>query len=86
MTTFIKTEKFQYPGFRIGYYQLKYKDIKVVKERIKEVLEVNQDVSFQQYLYGKLEPTVSKAQAIEKIFAEHGVKDIWGVPEIPPSL
>lgn len=78
----IKTEKFQFPGFRKGYYQLKYQDVKVVKNRIKEILEIKQDVSFHAYLYGRLEPTVSKAQAIEQIFSEYSINNIWGLPEI----
>ena len=31
-----------------------------------------------QAIYGKCEPKVSEAQAIEEIFHSYGITDIWG--------
>lgn len=64
-------------SFRRGWLQLRSMDMPSVKEKIQRQLAVG-DASFYKRLRGEVEPKVSEAEAIEKIFAEYGIKDVWG--------
>jgi hypothetical protein len=81
----VHLDKYQFPGFRKGFYQLRISDHEEVRRKIYEVLEINNKQSFYHYLYGRQEPTQSKAIAIEQIFSEYGISDIWGMPEKLPA-
>lgn len=76
---------YKYPGFRKGFYQLRIQDHNDVREKISKVLEINNKQSFYHYLYGRLESTVSKSQAIEQIFKEYGITEVWGMPVKYPA-
>ncbi len=76
----IHLDQYEYPGFRKGFYQIKIKDLEAVRRKINEILGVKQKTSFYHYLYGRLEPSQSKAKAIEDLFAEYGINDCWGMP------
>ncbi len=76
--------KYQFPGFRKGFYQLRIQDIKEARAKIAAILEINNKQSFFHYLYGRQEPTVSKAQAIEALFKSYGIKEVWGMPDKLP--
>lgn len=73
----IKTSEF---SFLKGWSQVRQKDVKEVKQKIMSVLNLKPDsrVAFSRRLNGYVEPKVSEAKAIEKIFAKYGIKDIWG--------
>lgn len=66
-------------SFRRGYLQVKQKDAQQVKELLMRDLCIKSHPSWQSRLFGRIEPKVSEAQAIENIFAEYGIKDIWGL-------
>ena len=66
-------------SFQKGYGQIKKKDEKIVREKIMKALGLNTSPSWYQRLYGNVEPKVSEAEAIEAIFKEFGVTNVWGV-------
>ena len=61
-----------------GFGQLQQKDAPLVKQKIMIALNLNTRSSWWYRLNGMVEPKVSEAQAIEKIFADYGVTEIWG--------
>lgn len=65
-------------SFKKGYEQVQKKDLKLVKSKIMETLGINNRVSWNARLKGEIEPKISEHQAIEKIFNEIGITDIWG--------
>lgn len=68
-------EKF---SFKKGYSQVRQIDAPVVKERIMNSLGLTTRAAWRQRLLGIVEPKVSEAEAIEKIFKEFGITEIWG--------
>jgi hypothetical protein len=66
-------------SFKKGWSQVQQRDMKAVKREIMEALEITTRVTWYCRLYGKTEPKVSEAKAIEEIFAKYGVEEIWGV-------
>lgn len=68
-------------SFKLGYEQLRRKDVKEVRERIMSALGIATREGFYPRLRGEIEPRVSEAKAIEEIFAEYGIKKVWGNPE-----
>ncbi len=65
-------------GFRRGYSQVRQKDAKKVMEQIKKALGITTNVSWNARLNGKVEPKMSEAKAIEEVFAEYGITEVWG--------
>ncbi len=65
-------------SFQRGWNQLKVGDANVVRDKIMSALGIRYRTSFYYRLKGKCEPTVTEAQAIEAIFKEYGIKDVWG--------
>jgi len=74
-------KEFKEFGFERGWSQLKLKDYKTVKRKIMHALNLNNELSFRQRRSGVIEPKISEAKAIEEIFAEYGITDIWGSDE-----
>lgn len=65
-------------SFRKGWNQLKVSDAPVVRSMIMDALGLTFRTSFYYRLNGKCEPTMTEARAIEGIFSQFGIKDIWG--------
>ena len=65
-------------SFIKGYEQVQKKDLKVVESDIMKVLRIKNRVSWNSRLKGEIEPKISEHQAIEKIFNERGITEIWG--------
>lgn len=65
-------------SFKRGFAQVRQKDIKKVKEQIMFALGLTTRVSWYARLNGDVEPKVSEARAIEAVFADYGIKDVWG--------
>ena len=65
-------------SFQKGWNQLKVGEANVVRDKIMSALGITYRTSFYYRLKGKCEPTVTEAQAIEAIFKDYGVKDVWG--------
>mgnify|MGYP007108682335 CR=1 FL=1 len=65
-------------SFKKGWVQVPKNKSDEVRNRIMVVLGLQARNSFYIRLRGAIEPKVSEAQAIEKIFAMYGITDIWG--------
>lgn len=65
-------------SFKRGFAQVQQKDVQQVKERIMSALGLTTRVSWYARLNGSVEPKVSEARAIEAVFSDYGIKDVWG--------
>lgn len=65
--------------FLKGWNQVSIKDAVEVRTRIMNELNLKWRVSWNNRLYGVVEPKISEHDAIEKIFADYGITDVWGV-------
>ncbi|GAE14639.1 MAG: hypothetical protein MR982_03315 [Bacteroides pyogenes] len=70
-----KTSEF---SFWKGWSQVRMKDQADVRDKIMKALNINTRMAWSQRRLGKVEPKVSEAKAIEEIFAEYGIKQVWG--------
>lgn len=68
-------EKF---SFKKGFSQVMQKDAVDVRAEIMTALNITTRSSWAARLNGSVEPKVSEAQEIERIFAKYGVTDVWG--------
>lgn len=66
-------------SFQKGYEQLQLKDHKAAREKIMEALGLTTLQGFRYRLAGVYEPRVSEKEAIESVFAQYGITDIWGL-------
>lgn len=66
-------------SFKKGFAQVRQKDVPEVKKRIMSALGLTTRVSWYARLNGTVEPKVSEAKAIEDVFAEFGIKNVWGI-------
>lgn len=67
-------------SFKKGFSQVQQKDAAEVRRRITEALNLNPEsrASWKLRIDGSVEPKVSEAEAIENIFHEYGIYEIWG--------
>lgn len=65
-------------SFKKGISQVKVGDLRKVRTEIMSALGITSKMAYNQRLNGKIEPRVSEAEAIERIFAKYGVKNVWG--------
>lgn len=65
-------------SFKLGFSQVKQKDVKEVRERIMEALGLTTRASWYARLNGGVEPKVSEARAIEEVFTKYGITKVWG--------
>lgn len=65
-------------SFQKGYQQLQLKDHEDARRKIMKALSLKSLQGFRYRLIGTYEPKVSEKEAIEAIFAEYGITDIWG--------
>lgn len=66
-------------SFNKGWSQVKNGDISKCRNKLMEVLGIKTRAAFLNRLKGDVEPKVSEVRAIESVFAEYGITDIWGV-------
>lgn len=66
-------------SFLKGWNKVLQKDAKEVREKLMCALCITTNPGFLLRLRGRVEPKVSEAAAIEAVFAEYGITDIWGV-------
>ena len=66
-------------SFQLGFSQVRQRDIADVKHKIMVALHISTRSSWAARLNGLVEPKISEAKAIEDIFKEYGIKNIWGV-------
>jgi hypothetical protein len=65
-------------SFQKGYGQIAGDLQPEVKSKIMKTLNITTLAGFLRRLYGDVEPKISEAEAIEKIFAKYGVTEVWG--------
>lgn len=65
-------------SFQKGFGQVMQKDAYEVRTRIMQALNITTHQGFRFRLKGVYEPKASEAKAIEDIFHEYGITDIWG--------
>lgn len=70
-----KTKEF---SFWKGWSQVRLMDQKEVQRKIMEALNVESRMAWNQRRLGNIIPKVPEAEAIEKIFAEYGITEVWG--------
>lgn len=65
-------------SFWKGWSQVQVKDQSDVRDKIMKSLNINTRMAWCQRRLGKVEPKVSEARAIESVFSEYGIEDVWG--------
>ncbi len=75
MDTIISEGQF---SFQKGLNQVKMGDLPTVKSQIMMVLGIKSKQSWYMRLNGNIEPKVTEARAIEKIFHSYNITSIWG--------
>lgn len=65
-------------SFKKGWNQLKQGDVEQCRNKLMDALGLTSTPPFYQRLNGKVEPKVTEAEAIERIFAEYGITEVWG--------
>jgi hypothetical protein len=70
-------------SFQLGWSQVRLRDTKEVRRKIISALGLSENnrMGWGQRLIGIVEPRVSEAKIIEEIFAEYGIKEVWGSNE-----
>lgn len=64
-------------GFLKGLGQVQKKDSANIRTELMAALGVATRMSLYNYSIGKIEPKVSQAIAIEVVFNNYGIKNIW---------
>lgn len=65
-------------SFKKGWNQLPQTKTNEVRKKIMQALGLQTRTSFYPRLNGDIEPKLGEALAIEDIFNEYGITDIWG--------
>ena len=65
-------------SFNKGWSQVKNGDIPECRNKLMSAFNIKTRAAFLNRLKGDVEPKVSEVKAIEDVFAEFGIKDIWG--------
>ncbi len=70
-------------GFWRGYGQVRQKDLPEVRRKLIKAMGIGPktNMGFSFYLRGIYELKASKAQAVEAVFAEYGITEVWGGKE-----
>ena len=76
---YIKIDKMENNfSFQKGWSQVKQGDVSTVRTKLMSALNITTRMAFLDRLNGKVEPKVTEHQAIENIFSEYGITEIWG--------
>lgn len=66
-------------AFLRGWNKLPFGSVETVQGKIMDALSVNSRTQFWRHLNGQTRHSKAECEAIEKIFSEAGVIDIWGM-------
>lgn len=66
-------------SFQRGWAKVPQGKVREVRTKLMAALNITTRVGFLDRLNGKVEPKVTEHAAIEQIFKEYGIKDIWGM-------
>lgn len=65
-------------SFEKGWSQVKNGDAATVREKLMTALNLTTRAAFLNRKRGDVEPKFSEIKAIESIFADYGIKEVWG--------
>ena len=65
-------------SFKKGWMQVPNGKSKEVRAKLMSALKIKTRTSWGLRLNGDIEPRVSEAKAIEAVFAEYNIKEVWG--------
>lgn len=65
-------------SFQKGWSQVKQGDVATVRTKLMSALNITTRMAFLDRLNGKVEPKITEHRAIKEVFAEYGIKEIWG--------
>lgn len=65
-------------GFALGYRQIRTGDLRIVRGKLLTALGVTTNVSLLRYMRGVRECKASQAAAVESVFKEYNITEIWG--------
>ena len=65
-------------AFWRGWEQVRTGDRKAVRAKLMDAMGISSRRQFQARLRGDHEPKVTEHAAIERVFAEYGIIDVWG--------
>lgn len=65
-------------SFNKGWSQVRNGDVRKCRKKLMDALGIKTRMAFLNRLKGEVEPKISEVRAIEAVFAEFGIKDIWG--------
>jgi len=68
-------------SFKRGWVQRRAMDTLEIKTRIMRLLDITTDVGFNNRMYGYVNYNNAEKEAVERIFNEFGITDVWGVPD-----
>lgn len=68
-------------SFSKGWSQVRNSDIPTCREKLMAALNVKTRAAFLVRMKGKVEPKVSEAKAVEEVFSEFGITEVWGIAE-----
>lgn len=65
-------------SFEKGWMQIKNGDIRECRDKIMNAIGIKTRVAWHNRLRGDVEPKISEVKAIESVFAEYGITEVWG--------
>lgn len=68
-------------SFKLGFAQIKMAESKEVRNKLMLALGISTRQAWSKRLKGQVEPKMSEIQAVEMVFAEYGIAEIWGDPD-----
>lgn len=66
-------------SFQKGWSQVKNGDIPAARERLMAALNITTRAAWGKRLKGEVEPKISEVHAVEEVFADFGIKEVWGI-------
>ena len=77
-------------SFSKGWSQVRVIDRKAIRFKLMDAMRISSRRQFQARLRGDHEPKVSEYAAIEQVFADYGISDVWGqideITQIPEAV
>ena len=65
-------------SFEKGWMQARQHDVSQIRQKIMRVFEITTRQGFRDRLYGRIFYKDIEKAAVEAIFAEYGITDVWG--------
>lgn len=66
-------------SFQKGWLQIPNGNLAECREKLMKAMNITTRAAWGKRLKGEVEPKISEVKAIENVFAEYGIKDIWGM-------